>query len=237
MARFEDEKSAAAPAAGGQPEGNGRAGPISRSEVAVLLASVEAFDRKLEASRKVLESLAAQLGALARLSFNTHAGAESVVPRLVEMHNSLSNIHSSLEDSFESLRTRYAGLRDRCAAVASGCTKELEAGRRRFEELGRRMEGSRRRPAGLFKLVREENALFSSALDSYNAVLTTVSAMRDAETRVNDVFNDFSETIGRIDGLSRTMGEFISTEETRAFEEELELLRKNREEKVRRYIR
>jgi hypothetical protein len=32
------------------------------------------------------------------------------------------------------------------------------------------------------------------------------------------------------------MGEFISTEETRAFEEELEGLRKTRDDKVRRYI-
>ena len=219
------------------PEGGAAAGPVSQADIAALLAGVEAFDRKLDASRKVLESLAAQLGALARLALNTGAGADRVVPRLVEMHNSLCNIHSSLEDSFESLRTRYAGLRDRCAAVVSGCMKDLKAGRKRFGELGRRMDGARRRPPALLLLVKQENELFSAALDSYDSVLSTVSAMREAESRVNEVFNDFSETIGRIDCVSRTMDEFISTEETRAFEEELELLRKHREEKVGRYIR
>jgi len=210
--------------------------PVTRQEAASLLANVESFGRKLEASRRVLEGLAAQLGALARMSFNTGAGAESVVPRLVEMHNSLSNIHSTLEDSFESVRTRYAGLRDRCAAVTGGCAGELESGRRRFEALGQRMDGARK-GSELLECVKEENAHFRRALGSYNAFLTTVTTMREVESRVSELFNDFSETIGRIDSLSRTMGEFISSEETRAFEEELELLQRQRQEKVGRYIR
>ena len=98
------------------------------------------------------------------------------------------------------------------------------------------MGGAARKPSELLRLVKQENALFSGALERYNAVLTTVSTMREIDSRVAEVFNDFSETIGRIDGLSRTMGEFISTEETRAFEEELEHLRRIRDEKVRRYI-
>jgi hypothetical protein len=209
---------------------------ITPAEAAAVLAAVEDFDRKMGSSRKVLEDLAAQLGALARMSLNTGAGAGSVVPRLVEMHNSLSNIHSSLEDSFESIRTRYAELRDRCSAMTGGCTNELASGRILLGELGHKMDNAARKPSELLRLVRQENALFSGALEKYNAVLTTVSTMREVDSRVGEVFNDFSETIGRIDGLSRTMGEFISTEETRAFDEELELLRKLREEKIRHYI-
>lgn len=211
-------------------------GGITRSEAAAVLAAVEDFDRKMERSRAVLERLAAQLGALARMSLNTGAGAGSVVPRLVEMHNSLCNIHSSLEDSFEGIRTRYTELKDRCLALTGGCTKELARGRVVLEELGARMDRAARKPSELLRLVKQENALFSGALERYNAVLNTVSTMREVDSRVGQVFNDFSETIGRIDGLSRTMGEFISTEETRAFDEELELLRRLREEKVRRYI-
>ena len=211
-------------------------GGVTRAEAAAIIAAVEDFDQKMETSRHVLERLAAQLGALARMSFNTCVGAGAVVPRLVEMHNSLSNIHSSLEDSFESIRTRYTEFKDRCSAMTGGCTKELASGRAMLEELGRKMDVSAQKPSELFRLVRQENALFSGALEKYNAVLTTVSTMREIDSRVGEVFNDFSETIGRIDGLSRTMGEFISTEETRAFDEELELLRRQREEKVRRYI-
>lgn len=209
---------------------------ITAAEAAAVLAAVEDFDRKMGSSRKVLEDLAAQLGALARMSLNSGAGAEAVVPHLVEMHNSLSNIHSSLEDSFEGIRTRYAELKDRCFALTGGCSKDLARGRSALEELGRRMDRAARRPTELLRLLRQENALFSGALERYNAVLTTVSTMRQVDTRVGEVFNDFSETIGRIDGLSRTMGEFISSEETRAFEEELERLRRLRDEKVRRYI-
>jgi 7-keto-8-aminopelargonate synthetase-like enzyme len=87
---------------------------VTPADAAAVLSAIDDFDRKMESSRKVLEDLAAQLGALARMSFNTGAGAEAVVPRLVEMHNSLSNIHSSLEDSFEGIRTRYTELKDRC---------------------------------------------------------------------------------------------------------------------------
>jgi predicted nucleic acid-binding Zn-ribbon protein len=209
---------------------------VTPADAAAVLSAIDDFDRKMESSRKVLEDLAAQLGALARMSFNTGAGAEAVVPRLVEMHNSLSNIHSSLEDSFEGIRTRYTELKDRCTAMTGGCSKELSRGRAVLQDLGRRMERGSRKPSELLRLLKEENALFTSALERYNAVLTTVSTMRQIDSRVGEVFNDFSETIGRIDCLSRTMGEFISTEETRAFEEELEGLRKTRDDKVRRYI-
>jgi hypothetical protein len=210
---------------------------ITPAEAAAVLAAVEDFDRKMGSSRKVLEDLAAQLGALARMSLNTGAGAGSVVPRLVEMHNSLSNIHSSLEDSFESIRTRYTELKDRCSAMTGSCSQDLARGRTALEELGLRMDRATRKPAELLKLLKQENVLFSGALERYNAVLTTVSTMRQIDSRVGEVFNDFSETIGRIDCLSRSMGEFISSEETRAFEEELEHLRRLRDENVRRYIR
>jgi hypothetical protein len=216
-------------------EGRGAVG-VTRAEAAAVLAAVEDFERKMESSRHVLERLAAQLGALARMSLNTGTGAPAVIPRLVEMHNSLSNIHSSMEDSFEGIRTRYTEFKDRCTAMTGDCSKELAQGRAVLEALGKRMGGAARKPSELLRLVRQENALFSGALEKYNAVLTTVSTMREIDSRVGEVFNDFSETIGRIDGLSRTMGEFISTEETRAFDEELELLRREREEKVRRYI-
>ena len=220
--------------------GTGKAGKapagVTPAEAAAVLASIVDFDRKLDASRKVLEDLSAQLGALARMSLNTGAGAAAVVPRLVEMHNSLSNIHSSLEDSFEGIRTRYTELKDRCSAMTGGCSKELARGRALLEELGQRMGSAARKPSELLRLVKQENALFSGALERYNAVLTTVSTMREIDSRVAEVFNDFSETIGRIDCLSRSMGEFISTEETRAFEEELEHLRRLRDEKVSRYI-
>jgi hypothetical protein len=209
---------------------------VTAAEAAAVLAAMDDFDRKMASSRSVLDDIAAQLGALARMALNTGAGAESVVPRLVEMHNSLSNIHSSLEDSFESIRTRYTELKDRCSAMTGGCSRELARGRVVLEELGKRMDRASRKPSELLRLLRQENALFSSALERYNAVLTTVSTMRQIDSRVGEVFNDFSETIGRIDCLSRSMGEFISTEETRAFEEELERLRTAREEKVRRYI-
>jgi len=209
---------------------------VTPAEAAAVLSAIDDFDRKMETSRQVLDDLAAQLGALARMSFNTGAGAEAVVPRLVEMHNSLSNIHSSLEDSFESIRTRYTELKERCSAMTGGCGKELAQGRILLEQLGRRMGRASRKPSELLRLLRQENALFSGALERYNAILTTVSTMRQVDSRVGEVFNDFSETIGRIDCLSRSMGEFISSEETRAFEEELERLRQVREEKVRRYI-
>jgi len=209
---------------------------VTTADAAAVLSAVEDFERRMESSRRVLEDLAAQLGALARMSFNTGGGAEQVVPHLVEMHNSLSNIHSSLEDSFEGIRTRYTELKDRCSALTSGCSKELAQGRVVLEELGRRMDRSARKPSLLLGLLKQENALFTGALERYNAVLTTVSTMREVDSRVGEVFNDFSETIGRIDCLSRSLGEFISSEETRAFEEELEGLRRLRDEKVRRYI-
>lgn len=216
--------------------GTGAPRGVTPAEAAAVLAAIDDFDRKMETSRQVLDDLAAQLGALARMSFNTGAGAEAVVPRLVEMHNSLSNIHSSLEDSFESIRTRYTELKERCSAMTGGCSKELAEGRVLLEQVGRRMGRAAQKPPELLRLLKQENALFSGALERYNAVLTTVSTMRQIDSRVGEVFNDFSETIGRIDCLSRSMGEFISSEETRAFEEELERLRQLREEKVRRYI-
>jgi hypothetical protein len=160
-----------------------------------------------------------------------------VVPRLVEMHNQLSSVHHSLEDSFESVRTRYAEMREKSSAITSGASRDLELRRKLFDELARRIDSAGKDPAALFQCMKEENQLFSRALDGYNAVLGAISTMRDVENRVNEVFNEFSETIGRIDGLSRTMSEFISHEDTRAFEEELEALRKHREERVGRYIR
>ncbi len=209
---------------------------VKPAEAEAVLAAINDFERRMENSRRVLEDLAAQLGALSRMSFNTGAGAEAVVPRLVEMHNSLSNIHSSLEDSFEGIRTRYTELKGRCTAMTGRASRELAAGRAVLEELGRKMGRASREPSELLRLVRQENALFTGALEKYNAVLATVSTMREVDSRVGEVFNDFSETIGRIDGLSRMMGEFISPEETRAFEEELERLRLMRQERVRRYI-
>lgn len=222
-----------------QEEAGRRTGPegISKSEVAAMLAGVEHFGRKLESSKKVLENLAAQLGALVRLSFGSIQNAESVIPRLVEMHNQLSSVHHSLEDSFESVRTRYAEMRERSSAITSGCSRDLEIRRKLFDGLGGRIDAAGSDPLKLRQCMNEENRLFSQALDSYNAMLGALSAMREVEGRINDVFNEFSETIGRIDGLSRTMGEFISREDTRAFEEELEALRKYREERVGRYIR
>jgi hypothetical protein len=224
--------------AGERQSGAGKAPEdLSRAEVAALLAGVEDFGRKLESSRKVLENLAAHLGALVRLSFNSPKSAQSVVPRLVEMHNQLSSIHHSLEDSFESVRTRYAELREKSSAITAGCSRDLELRRKLFDELGKRIQGAGKDPSRLFQCMKEENMLFSRALENYGAVLGAMSAMRDVESRVNEVFNEFSETIGRIDGLSRMMSEFISHEDTRAFEEELEALRKHREERVGRYIR
>ena len=210
---------------------------ISRAEVAVMLAGVDDFGRKLESSKRVLENLAAQLGALVRLSFSSPNMADKIIPRLVEMHNQLSSVHHSLEDSFESLRTRYSEMRERSSAITRGCSRDLELRRKLFDELGGKIEAAGRDPSKLLHCMNEENRLFGRALDSYNAMLGALSAMRDIECRINDVFNDFSEAIGRIDGLSRTMGEFISREDTRAFEEELEALRKHREERVERYIR
>ncbi|MBM4248230.1 MAG: hypothetical protein FJ149_02115 [Euryarchaeota archaeon] len=223
----------AADGAGGRPA---RPAGVSTGEARELLAGIDDFERRLESSRKVLESLATQLGALARMSQSSGRGAETVVPRLVEMHNSLSNVHSSLEGAFEGLRTRYAEFRDRCAAATDDCTRELAAGRRLLSVLGGRMEAARRRPSELLRLVRQENTLFANALEGYASVLATVSTMREVDRRVNEAFNDFSETIGRIDCLSRSMGEFISSEDTRSFEEELENLRAQRQEKVGRYI-
>jgi len=211
--------------------------PISRAEVATILAGVEDFDGKLSSSKKVLENLAAQLGAIVRISFRSTNAADTVLPRLVEMHNQLCSVHHSLEDSFESLRTRYSQMRDRTSAITRGCSRELEGRRKLFDELGKRIEAAGRDPSKLLQCMKEENRLFGRALDSYNAMLGALSAMRDVEGRINDVFNEFSEAIGRIDGMSRTMGEFISRDDTRAFEEELEALRKHREERVERYIR
>ena len=223
--------------AGGGTEAPGPPEGISKAEVAAVLASVDEFGRKLGTSKKVLENLAAQLGAIVRLSFNSPNSADTVIPRLVEMHNQLSSVHHSLEDSFEGLRTRYAGMRDQSSAITRSCTREMELRRRLLDELGRRIGTAGRDPSKLLQCINEENRLFGRALDSYNAMLGSLSAMRDVEGRINDVFNEFSETMGRIDGLSRTMGEFISREDTRAFEEELESLRKHREERVGRYIR
>jgi hypothetical protein len=220
-----------------EPGSKDGAGIISKAEVAVMLAGVEDFQRKLESSKKVLENLATQLGALVRLSFSSPNMADRIIPRLVEMHNQLSSVHHSLEDSFESLRTRYSEMRDRSSAITRGCSRDLELRRKLFDELGKRIEAAGRDPSKLLQCMNEENRLFGRALDSYNAMLGALSAMRDIEGRINDVFNEFSEAIGRIDGLSRTMGEFISREDTRAFEEELEVLRKHREERVERYIR
>ena len=219
------------PGAGRPAEG------ISRAEVAAILSGVEEFSRKLESSRRVLENLSGQLGALVRLSFQGPRVTETVVPRLVEMHNQLSSVHHSLEDSFEGVRTRYAEMREKSSAITSGASRDLELRRKLFDELAMRIQSAGKDPAGLFQCMKEENQLFSRALDGYNAVLGAISTMRDVENRVNEVFNEFSETIGRIDGLSRTMSEFISHEDTRAFEEELEALRKHREERVGRYIR
>lgn len=228
-------------AAGKTTKGNAgmsiEAEAISKADVAAMLAGVEDFDKKLESSKKVLENLAAHLGALVRLSYSAPRSTESVIPRLVEMHNQLSSVHHSLEDSFENVRTRYAGLRDKSSAITGGCSRDLELRRKLFDDLGKRIEHAGRDPSKLLQCMKDENNLFSRALDSYNAVLGALSAMRDVENRVNEVFNEFSETMGRIDGLSRTMGEFISHEDTRAFEEELESLRKYREERVARYIR
>jgi hypothetical protein len=153
------------------------------------------------------------------------------------MHNQLSSVHHSLEDSFEGVRTRYAELREKSSAITGGCSRDLEARRRLFVALGKRIEEAGGEPRALLGCLQDENALFSSALESYAAVLGSVTAMREVELRVNEVFNEFSEAIGRIDGLSRTMGEFLSHEETRAFEEELESLHRHREERVGRYIR
>ena len=226
----------AARAAGGRPAPAEPEG-ISKAEVAAVLAGVDDFERKLSCSKKVLESLSTQLGGIVRLSFGSSNQAETVIPRLVEMHNQLSSVHHSLEDSFEGLRTRYAGLRDRSSAITRSCTREMELRRKLLAELGGRMEAAGKDHSKLLQCMREENRLFGRALDSYNAMLAALSAMRDVEGRINDVFNEFSEAMGRIDGLSRTMGEFISREDNRAFEEELESLRRHREERVGRYIR
>jgi hypothetical protein len=229
--RARDSAKAGGAAAGAAPE------PISRAEVAAIIAGVEDFDQKLSSSKKVLENLAAQLGAIVRISFRSTNAADTVLPRLVEMHNQLSSVHHSLEDSFEGLRTRYSQMRDRTSAITRGCSRELEGRRKLFDELGKRIEAAGRDPSKLLQCMKDENRLFGRALDSYNSMLGALSAMRDVEGRINDVFNEFSEAIGRIDGMSRTMGEFISREDTRAFEEELEALRKHREERVERYIR
>jgi hypothetical protein len=209
---------------------------IPKSEVQGLLACIADLDRKLGSSRKVLESLSAQLGALSRLSFNAKCGPESVVPRLVEIHNHLSNIHQSLEESFESVRTRYAAMRDKCTSLTSGAATAMESRRKLFEEIWNRIRKAGRK-ADLMRCLREENVLFSGALDDYSLVLGAVASMRDVDNRVNEVFNDFSETIGRIDGLSRAVSEFISEDDTRAFEEEEERMKKARAERVGRYIR
>lgn len=224
-----------------QPSVPGKAQPekkegIPKAEVQALLACIADLDRKLDGSRKVLESLSAQLGALSRLGFNARCGPESVVPRLVEIHNHLSNIHQSLEESFESVRTRYAAMRDRCTSLTSGAATAMEHRRKLFEELWNRIKKAGRK-ADLMRCLREENVLFSKALDDYSLVLGAVASMRDVDNRVNEVFNDFSETIGRIDGLSRAVSEFISEDDTRAFEEEEERMRKTRAERVGRYIR
>jgi hypothetical protein len=209
---------------------------LSKAEVNGLLACVSDLDRKLESSRKVLESLSAQLGALSRLGFNASCGPDGIVPRLVEIHNHLSNIHQALDESFESVRARYATLRDRCTRLTSDAAVGMQGRRKQFEELWKRIETARRK-ADLFMCLREENLLFSMALDDYNIVLEAAASMRDVDNRVNEVFNDFSETIGRIDGLSRAVSEFISEDDTRAFEEEEERMKKTRAERIGQYIR
>ncbi len=217
------------------PAGGGGGG-LSRADVSGFLASLEDFERRLDASRKTLEELSSQLGALARLSLDDRGGTEAVLPHLIEMHNHLASIHSSLADPFEGIRARYAELRARAADVTGECSRELEARRSQLDELWSRMEGAGRDAGRLASYVKEEKLLLAMSLDSYNRVLGTVNAMRDVESRVTEVFNAFSETIGRIDGISRAMSELISTDDSRALREELETLRKHRRERVSRYI-
>jgi len=209
---------------------------IPKSEVQGLLACISDLDRKLDSSRKVLESMSAQLGALSRLGFTAKCGPESVVPRLVEIHNHLSNIHQSLEESFESVRTRYSAMKEKCTSLTAGAATAMDNRRKLFEDIWKRIRKAGRK-ADLMRCLREENMLFGRALDDYSLVLGAVASMRDVDNRVNEVFNDFSETIGRIDGLSRAVSEFISEDDTRAFEEEEERMKKTRAERVGQYIR
>lgn len=209
---------------------------MTRAEVSGFLASLEDFEKRLETSRRTLEELSSQLGALARLSLVAGRGTETVLPHLVEMHNHLANIHSSLADPFEGIRTRYAELRARAAAITSECSRELETRRSQLDELWSRMEGAGGDAERLASYMREEKLILAMSLESYNRVLGTVNAMRDVDSRVTEVFNAFSETIGRIDGISRAMSEFISTDDARALTEELETLRMHRRERVDRYI-
>ncbi|MEM4728779.1 MAG: hypothetical protein QXH42_03320 [Thermoplasmata archaeon] len=209
---------------------------LTKQDVSGFLTVLGDFEKRLDSSRRTLDELSAQLGALARLSMTSSPGPEVVVPHLVEMHNTLSSIHASLQDSFEGIRARYTELRERAAAITGECTRELESRRRALEELWKRMEGEGLGSGGMAECMREERMLIAMSLDSYNRVLGTMSAMREVENRVIEVFSDFSEAVGRIDGLARAMGELISTDDAKALREELEALGRSRRERVSRYI-
>ncbi|MEW5760830.1 MAG: hypothetical protein AB1779_08705 [Candidatus Thermoplasmatota archaeon] len=171
-------------------------------------SAIENFSVELKKAKRNVSICAEKLGGVAKTCLSEHKERSDIIRMLVEIHSKIAKIHLELGKSFEIVKEKYSAIRQESINATTDCTKNLEDKKSEFLDTWQKIDVQKEKIDNeIFKLIEKENALFTSVLKEYHTALSITTKMKEIDLKLNAVFFDFSEIIGRIDELSNLIRE------------------------------
>lgn len=197
---------------------------FKKEDTDALYSSIDAFSKEIEKSKKELTDLANKLGEIFKIC--VFESSSEIFSLLEKTYREISSIHYRFRDYYEDVKEKYKVIKKQRISILKECTEGMKLKKEELKMIQQNIQNHS----------KKEYIIFARVLDYYNTSLMISSDIAEIDYKYNYVLNNYTEILGKIDGLFSIINKFYDDKNSSELELEIEDLRRMKEESIWRYI-
>ncbi|HID26544.1 MAG TPA: hypothetical protein EYP22_01690 [Methanosarcinales archaeon] len=198
---------------------------FKKEDTDALYSSLDAFSKEIEKSKKELTDIANKLGDIFKIC--VFESSSEIFSLLEKTYREISSIHYRFRDYYEDVKEKYKVIKKQRISILKECTEGMKLKKEELKKIQQNIQNH----------TKKEYIIFARVLDYYNTSLKISSDIAEIDYKYNYVLNNYTEVLGKIDGLFSIINKFYDDKNSSELELEIEDLQRMKEEAIWRYIR